>query len=734
MPFFAAAFALVCSVLFWGFGFAWLATPRRWRPLWPVFIAPCGLALQSAVVWAGAHSGLAGTDVYGRFALIVPAGLLALAWFRRRPGDARSLVRLQGLGWVMLAVLLLVAGSMSSASRRLTSFSLGSCDAADYAAGARVLGEFAAGDRGGFIGLTEVVRVMSVDNFYDYWIRLNHFTPSALAALNASLLGREPYELISLLGGIFLLFGVPMAFLLARSVLRMAPLGALMVAAVYGVSPLLWYAVAHVALSQLVAAVALSLITWCGVALWRGGASLRSAWQLSLLLVAGYTLLLGAYNFMVIVSLVPASAFAIGCTLQAGCYARLGRWLIGMLLPLGVSGLLMPERVAGLAERFQLLRQYDFGWRIPALSPEGWLGMVGGVLLQGYVPWVRWTLSGLVLVAFLVALAVSLRRRQSVAFLSLCLAVPILAGYTFLLVQGRTRGTHGSYDAYKLLAAFYPGVLAGLCLWLGQLRSRGSALFWVTGVAALALIAANLAGTWRFVERLRNPPYLVDRGLISLQAIERVPEVTSINLRISDFWSRLWANAFLLRKPHYFPSHTYEGRLNTTLRGEWDLIDGVISVVLPDAPVAATLERPYSLVSTQSPHFLRARLGEGWNEREQIPRANVRWRWTKGDAEIEIENPQARTLHVGFRFQARSLEPRRLDIWVDGRRRRSISIGTELEWVRVPSIRLAPGTTTVRLRSPTPPTLAGPNDRRPLGFAAYGIEVKVLDAPDREDE
>ena len=46
--------------------------------------------------------------------------------------------------------------------------------------------------RTGFLGLTEVVRVMSVDNFFDYWLRLNHFTPSALIALKSSVLGREP--------------------------------------------------------------------------------------------------------------------------------------------------------------------------------------------------------------------------------------------------------------------------------------------------------------------------------------------------------------------------------------------------------------------------------------------------------------------------------------------------------------------------------------------------------------
>jgi hypothetical protein len=734
MAFFVAAFALVGSVLLWGFGLAWLATPRRWRMLWPLFIAPCGLALQAAVVWAGAHTDLAGTDVYGRFALILPLALLGLAWWRHGAPDWRAVARLRGVGLVMLAVLLVVAGSMSSASRRLTSFSLGSCDAADYAAGARVFREFASGDREGFMGLTEVVRILSVDNFYDYWVRLNHFTPSGIAALNATLLGREPFELISLLGGVFLVLGVPVAFLLARSALRIGSGGSLAVSTVYGFSPLLWYAVAHVALSQLVAAVALGLLTWSGVVLWRAGATWRRGFELGILLVVAYTLLLGAYNFMILFCLLPAAAFAVGWSMWAGTYARLGRWWAGMLAPLAVSALLMPERVAGLAERFLLLRQYNFGWKIPALSPEGWVGIVGGVLLQGYDSRVRWVLSAVVMAAFLTALAVALRRRRAMAFLALCLTVPILSGYLILLIQARAQGTNASYDAYKLLAAFYPGVLAGLCFWLVHLRSRRRLVVALTGAGAIALVGANLLGSLRFAERLRNPPYLVDRGLASLQAIESAPEVTSINLRVADFWSRLWANSFLLRKPHYFPTHTYEGRLNTPLRGEWDLLDGVISVVPPEPSAPVKLERPYSLVWTRSPHFISAHFGEGWYEREQIPRANARWHWTKGDAEIVIENPQSGPLDVAFRFQARSVEPRNLEIWINGRRRRTVSIGTELEWVRVPSIRISPGTTSVQLRSPTPPTLVGPNDRRPLGFAAYGIEVKVLNAPDRGDE
>ena len=46
---------------------------------------------------------------------------------------------------------------MSSASKTLTTMSLGSCDAADYAAGVRVLQEFGRGEREGFIAQEETV-------------------------------------------------------------------------------------------------------------------------------------------------------------------------------------------------------------------------------------------------------------------------------------------------------------------------------------------------------------------------------------------------------------------------------------------------------------------------------------------------------------------------------------------------------------------------------------------------
>lgn len=734
MVFFAAAVGLLLNILFWGLGLSWLFTPRRWRMAWPLFTGLAGVGLQSAVVWLGVHLDLAGTTTYGRWSVLIPVVLLAVAWRRRRSAEWRAWARLSGVAVVMLVVLNCLIIPFASASKSLTSSSLGSCDAADYAAGARVLQDFAHSDRSGFIGLTEVVRVLSVDNFFDYWLYLNHFTPSALIALNGAITGLQPYQLVSLTGVVLLVLGIPLAFWLARSGFRLSPAGALIVSLVYGLSPLLWYAVAHTSLSQLIAAPAIAALTWCGLALWRSGARARHAFSVSGVLLLAYWSILGGYNFIVLVCLAPVGAFVLGQAVWSGRYGRLLRWGVGMIVPLGVVALAAPARVVGLVDRFRLFQQFDFGWKIPALSPEGWYGLVGSVTLSGYADSIRWTLSVLLLAGLLASLVWAAKRKQSAVYLAACLTVPILIGYVFLLLKGRAHGTNASYDAYKLFAVFYPGLLAAFSYGLIHLRSRRPFLRGAVALLAALVVGGNAYAAYRFAQRLENPPLLVDRSLVKVQSIEDMPEVKSVNLLVADFWSRLWANSFLLRKPHYFPSHTYEGRLNTELKGEWDLLGGLIAVNLPDRANYVPIEKHYTLVNTRSPYFVRARIGEGWYDGERLPRANLRWRWTKGNAELVIENPHERNLDIGFRFQARSMEPRILEIWIHGKRRRTVQLGTELNWVRVPSVVLPPGATTVEIRSPTPPLPAGPNDRRLLGFAAFGIEVNVRADPDPSDD
>jgi len=394
MIFHVVAFALLLHVQFWGAGLAVLAMPRRWRRFWPMLVMPAGFALQSAIVWAGAWANLRGTNRYALAGELIPFALLVIAFRRRGPGRAfAEFSRWSGVALATVACLATAVGPLALASKGLTTVSLGSNDAADYAAGARVLMEFAHGDREGFIGLTEVVRVMSVDNFFDFWLRLNHFTPSALMALNGSVLHCAPHEIVGLTTLVIFAGALPVVFWIARALLRLRPGASWLVMAIYAASPIPWYAVAHVATGQLLAGPAIALLTWAGVALWREPLTWRRGVQFAGVLAIGCWLVLGSYNFFLVVCLAPAIAFAGGLALVRGEWRRFARWLLLVLAPLAACALVFADRVAGLLERLQLFQSYDFGWRIPVLTPEGWLGLLRGPDLAAWPAVVRWLLA-----------------------------------------------------------------------------------------------------------------------------------------------------------------------------------------------------------------------------------------------------------------------------------------------------------------------------------------------------
>ncbi len=726
MMFFVVALGLLLHVLFWGAGLAVLTMPRPWRRFWPVLAMAAGFTLQSLVVWLGAYANLRGTNSYAGASEAVPVLLLVVALRRRGVKQVISdASRFGVLAALMTGGLMLLVLPMAIASRGLTTISLGSCDAADYAAGARVFMEFAHSDRGGFLGLTEVVRIASVDNFFDFWLRLNHFTPSALIALNGTILDCAPHELTGVLTALLVASALPLVFWIARAVMGYSSAVSLAVAAIYGLSPITWYAVAHVAMGHLLAAQAIAILTWGGIALWRGRLTTARARQFTPVLCIGYALVLGSYNFFLLVCLVPAVAFAGGRVLAQGEWARLARWLGALLAPLAIAGVIFFERVAGLVERFTLFQTYDFGWRIPVLTPEGWLGLVSGPEMHA------WSFLGL---RWLLAAGVSgmiawaLWHRPRGAWLVASLTLPVLAGYAFLEVRGARLGTNASYDAYKVFAVFFPELLAGCCWWVTLRRGSNRLGEWAAVYAMLAFVlAGNLVADGMFGWRMAQPPLLVNNELKQLRKIEAMSDVASLNLRVPDMWSRLWANAFLLRKPQYFLTHTYEGRLNTPLRGDWDLESGIIAVK-PPGDARRQVSAHYALVDTRGPHYLRATLGDGWHDEESDRKTGDRWQWTKGDATIRIENPHDRALTVVCT----------LDGWSMGVEREVVAvvdhgdipstpsrIGTQRARVPLAAVTVPPGTSTLTLRSAQPALAAGPGDARVVGVCVFGLELEV---------
>jgi hypothetical protein len=191
-------------------------------------------------------------------------------------------------------------------------------------------------------------------------------------------------------------------------------------------------------------------------------------------------------------------------------------------------------------------------------------------------------------------------------------------------------------------------------------------------------------------------------------------------------WSRLWANYFLLKKPQYFLTDTYEARWHTALKGEWDLTGGFIAVKPTDGArreVAGHL----AVVDTRGADFVRATLGDGWNGDEVDPATRTRWNWTKGDATLRIENPQAWPVRVTATLDGWSFGGRDLTLTVQGGAGREAggtrSLGAQRVKTVFPEITVPPGGATVVLRSVQPWMSAGTGgEARALGVCVFGWE------------
>lgn len=713
MLYYLTAAGLIAHTFFWGLGLAWLALPREWRR-WSWMFAPAfGWALQSAVVWAGAHTALAGTATYARTSELLPLALLALAIGRGRARRFRGWAGVLGVavvaGWLLLSPL-------AAPGRGLTSSSLGSCDQADYAAGARVFQEFSRDDRTGFLGLPEVTKVRSADYFFDFWLRLNHFTPSALLAHNAAVFGVEAYRLVSVTAAVLVLLNLPLMFFLARVLVGVRGPWLAGLVALYAMSPLNAYAVHHGALGQLYAAQGIALLTLGVFGASRAAHGGRRVWPFLPPVLASVWLLAGSYNFILLVCLAPAGAALLGQLAWKRDIAAVGR-VLGLLATAGaICVVLFWGRFVGLAERFSLFDQYDFGWAVPLASPEGWLGILRDTGLNAGPVAARVALSAGAVGLYLWGVVRLGRRQPARALAALALVLPVVAGWGLLAWETRVR-TNASYDAYKILSVFYPGLLAGLACWLAVAGRR------LAGALLTLLLAANLMVALDFRRQMSTPPLRVDRRLAALAQLESDPRVTSLNMTVEDFWSRLWANAFLLRKPQYFAIHTYEGRLNTPLKGEWDLRDSLLRT----APLAEDdlirVNELFHAVRVAASGRLQAGFDRGWHPEEKG--GGGRWRWSDGAGRILVTNPSSRPLQARLSVRVRALAPGSLELRLEQHSAGVRTLDGLLQELVFEHLLFQPGNTVVTLAGPAGAPPGGGDDRH-LSFALHDFELRSL--------
>jgi hypothetical protein len=394
-----------------------------------------------------------------------------------------------------------------------------------------------------------------------------------------------------------------------------------------------------------------------------------------------------------------------------------------MLAPLVACSIFFWARVAGLIERFTLFQTYDFGWRIPVLSPEGWLGMVQGASLRPWWWGLQWLLSLTVLLGLGWSAVRAIQSEHRRFWTVLATTAPVLLGYAFLEVRGVRLHTNASYDAFKLFTVFFPLLLPAFCWWI-TLRWSTRLIQWFAVVgAALVVFAFNVVACTMTIYRMTQRPLIVSGALRQVREIEAMPDVASVNMTIPepDMWSRLWANQFLLRKPQYFRTHTYEGRLNTALHGQWDLRSGVVRVDLGPRGTRA-INQQYFLNDTRAPNFIRASGADGWFGLERLPEGQS-WRWTRQDATVRVENPHSRPVTIQVTLDGRSLKERDVGLAVEPAAPTSyVQVGPRRATVVFPPVVVPPGESRLILHSPQPGDRP-PADSRALSVCVFSLTL-----------
>ncbi|MGH8016766.1 MAG: hypothetical protein ACREIA_00485 [Opitutaceae bacterium] len=729
MVWFLAAFGLILHVYYWGAALAVWLLPRKLERLWLLFAPLAGLALQTVVVYvAGFFPSLAGTDEYGRAALVIPTALGALWYWRRGRADARLLLQSAGRSWPLwlaqAAVLIVLISPIAGSGLPLTSLSLGSCDAADYGAGARVFQEFSSADRTGFLGQAEVVQVGDSKDFRTVWMRLNHFTPAAALALFGSVASLRSYETVTLFSATLPVLIMPVVFLLFRRVMRFNRFGACAGAAAVGASPVFAYAVYHAAAAQMLATLAVTGLTWAAVRGFEVARHWGGLWRWSGVMAAAFVLLLGSYNFFVIAAPAPAAGWVLWRAWRMRAPARLLRWMLWMAGCGIVAGAILPGRVIGIVERFQLFAQYDYGWEIAGLRPDGWMGAVTA-------PHLLPATGGLLLAACVLLLATAgmwllrLWRRDPQVLSVLALAAAPLLGYGILLPEAASTGNNASYDAFKLLGVFLPIVVGALSPWLrAPWQSPAIARAGVVALGAM-LVVVNVVSTRGFASPVRLPPLVVSDALADIQSIEDLAEVDAVNLRLERVWPRLWANAFLLKKTQYFAEPTYEGRRPTPLLAGFDLRNDFFQRIGPKGLRPIWASGSYVLIDRRAGRLLAVAFGDGWYSFER--HHGHMWRWGQERSEIRIAPRDGRAVRVAIAFDVRAVRERDLFVEVDGREIWRGNIGSSLSRIELPAFAVAPEGSVLAFGSHSPPGPPAPGDPRSLLVAVYGGVIERLD-------
>jgi hypothetical protein len=535
-------------------------------------------------------------------------------------------------------------------------------------------------------------------------------------ALPGSLFSVEVYKLQNVAVAVFFSLGTPLVHAVATRVFGYKPLPAFGVAALYSLSPVLYY-VAYEGFGAQIIAMTLSL----GVLFLHSNAadSCKSPYDYLPYMPLAFLLnwaIVTTYLEMLALAYLFAGCYVVSASISARSPKALLNWGLFSVSAVVSVFLLSPWRLKPLVEFLVVNVAGRAGYHLPAIPPHMVFGLTfSHVTFDPYASVLHYWPSLLVILAIvggLVSAYVKDRRLLLFAAFSL---VSVAAGYFWFAYQSKTGW--GGYRSFKLISFVLPGVLLSSLLLFRDLQPARSAIDKLLALLFLALIGGNLVSAYHTLQMTRSTGRAVTRDQADLARLEKDPSIESVNVLGSDWWRTMWSAHFLMRKKLYFESDTYYQR--NKLEGAWDLIfDGKPGIVrLPGFTDFQTirLNQSYALEKGRP---LKARLGKGWYPEEESHQ------WSGRDYEnatIVLESSLER-INVDLLARYVPLDiNNRMTIYLNGAR---IVDCPDSSSCQARSVSLPKGNSILEFRTAIPPKPPGGPDPRTLGYAFSMIEIR----------
>ena len=530
-----------------------------------------------------------GTDSYAWLILLPPVVFLITAVYKYR-GKLRESAGVTERGLVaplIMGVLALVLLSVPLFRHGdgLSPISFGNLDIVDNTLKARFLKEFSFSDTEGYLSHLE-----EGYNFQKHYAMTNRFGTPFAAAFLSSIFSTEANQSPMIVTNAFFFFGILLFYALLREVFGYERFPSLMVAALYGLSPIMYYLVYMGFTPQVTGmtlATAFFLLQFRAIETSAKFSDYTAYIPILALINWGVN---STYTHMLPFIYIPVVAYMAMRAVNNKSLKGFAGWAGFQAAVLLLTTIFSPFRVKVLAENLLFHAGMEAGWAMPYFSLDYILGLnyidippllhpFYGYYMTHFEPLlgfldrsalIHWVVSIPIIIAAFTGLSKVFTKDRRVFLVSIACLLVIFGGYNYIYFF---IPVSADYKSFKLVAFFLPLALPALLLAFRDVGPKSKGLILISLVAVTAL-AALVFGVHSF------KGLYVSRDLAEVKKIESMPQVESVNLLGDNRWEMVWQTTFLMKKKLYWQSTLPGWTQGGVIDGQWDLVN-VLTTGMP---------------------------------------------------------------------------------------------------------------------------------------------------------